>query len=162
MSLRIGAIILGVCILLVALELVRRNKLRAEHALPWLFAAVVIIVLGIARGLLWGISALLGVEYPPILLVTVGVLLAVLVLLFQGMAISGMAYKNRDLAQRMAIMGWQITQLQEDLAYLRGSRVQSQKPQLAARTSSRITGDGNRQMINGPDNCGEANEDETV
>jgi hypothetical protein len=152
MPLRIGAIILGVCILLVALELVRRNKLREEHALPWLFAAVVIIVLGIARGLLWGVSALLGVKYPPILLVTVGVLLAVLVLLFQGMAISEMAHKNRDLAQRMAIMGWQITQLQEELAHLRGSSLQSQEPQLAARTSSRITGDGNRHMMNGQDN----------
>jgi hypothetical protein len=117
---RFVQILAGVCVILVILELVRRRRLREEYALSWLLAGAVVVALGVAPEVLWYVSPLLGVEYPPILLVTAGLFLIGLVLLSQVVTISEMARKNRDLAQQVAIMDLEMGQMREALARVDG------------------------------------------
>jgi hypothetical protein len=117
---RFVQILTGMCVILVILELVRRRRLREEYALSWLLAGAVVVALGVAPEVLWYVSPLLGVEYPPILLVTSGLFLIGLVLLSQGVTISEMTRRNRDLTQQVAIMDWEIVQMLQVLARLDG------------------------------------------
>jgi hypothetical protein len=119
-------ILVGVCLIVVILELLRRKRLREERALSWLLLGAVIVTLGAMPKLLWYVSPLVGVEYPPMLALAGGLFLVGVVLLSQGMAISQMSERNRDLAQQIAIMDWQMTQLRETL--VRGDVSSKQPP----------------------------------
>lgn len=109
-------ILVGVCLIGIILELIRRKRLREEYALSWLLMGAVIVILGAIPKLLWYVSPLLGVQYPPMLALATGLFLVGVVLLSQGMAISQMSRRNRDLAQQVAIMDWQMAKMRESLA----------------------------------------------
>jgi hypothetical protein len=109
-QLQILAVSISFVALVVILELVRRGQLREEYSLLWLAAVVVLLALSVHRGALHAVAGLLGVAYAPSLLFAVAFLFNVIILVSQSVYISALTCKNRDLAQRLAILEYALGQ----------------------------------------------------
>jgi hypothetical protein len=95
---------IGLVVALVILILVRRDRLHASYAVWWLVLAGAILILAISPGIIDHVARKLGVNYPPIFLVVVGVLLIFIKMLTMDIARSRQERKLRRLAQRLAIL----------------------------------------------------------
>lgn len=99
--------------LLLILELVRRRRLREGYSLLWLAIALGMIVLAGWRDLLHGLSALVGIAYPPNLLFLLAVLAILAMLLYFSTVISRLTQENRELAQRFALLQFELERVRE-------------------------------------------------
>lgn len=99
--------------LLIILELVRRRRLREGYSLLWLGIALGMIVLAGWRELLHGLSALVGIAYPPNLLFLLAVLAILAMLLYFSTVISRLTQENRELAQRFALLQFELERVRE-------------------------------------------------
>ncbi len=93
------------------LELVRRGKLREEYSLIFLALAGGFLLLGVFAGTLQDVAEVIGIEYGPSLAFGVSIVMIVLVLVAQGVIVSSLSLRNRDLAQKVAELEWQVAQL---------------------------------------------------
>jgi len=107
-ALSIGAALL---LLLTVLEMVRRRRLKEEYSLAWLATAVAIILLAGNRALLARLSTLMGIHYPPSALMVIGFGFLVLTTLHFSSLVSRLRDENKNLAQEMAILRWQVSSL---------------------------------------------------
>ena len=109
-------IILGtgasIAALLFVLELVRRRRLREEYSLLWLATAVVMLVLSLWRDLLHGLSALVGIAYPPNFLFLVALLFVLLILLYFSTIITRLTQENKEIAQQVALLRHELERMQ--------------------------------------------------
>ncbi len=95
--------------LVFVLELVRQRKLREDYSLLWLATTIVLIVLSVSRPLLDGLAALLGVvTYPPAALFLVAIIFMLFILLHFSTVLTRLARENKDIAQQMAILRWEL------------------------------------------------------
>ena len=95
---------IGLVVALVILILVRRDRLHASYAVWWLLLAGAILILAIVPGIIDHVARKVGVNYPPIFVVVVGVLLIFVKMLTMDIARSRQERKLRRLAQRLAIL----------------------------------------------------------
>ncbi|MBL8163417.1 MAG: DUF2304 domain-containing protein [Anaerolineae bacterium] len=101
--------------LVFVLELVRRRRLKEEYSLLWLATAVVLIVLSVSRPLLDVLANVVGIFYPPSALFLVAVAFFLAILLHFSTVITRLTQENKDNAQQIAILRWQIEQTQKAL-----------------------------------------------
>ncbi|MDX2140842.1 MAG: DUF2304 domain-containing protein [Chloroflexota bacterium] len=95
--------------LLFILELVRRRKLREDYALLWLATALVLLILSLSRPALDTIAGALGViTYPPAALFAVAILFVLFILLHFSMVLTRLSRENKQAAQEMAIMRYEL------------------------------------------------------
>ena len=107
---------LSALLLLMVLLSVRRARIRVEYSVSWLIAALALLLLSRARGLLRAIADLLGVTYPPLaLLLIVGCLFLIIFYRF-SIVISRLKDDNIALAQRVAILEYHIQALKDQAA----------------------------------------------
>jgi hypothetical protein len=111
---RLVALLFSGGLLLMIVLLVRARRLREEYALIWLAAGVTIFVLSVFSGLVNWLAGLLGVSYPPTLILVAGLLFALVILLLQSVAISAQADRLRDLAQYVALLEQRLAALETD------------------------------------------------
>jgi hypothetical protein len=102
----------GLVLLLTVLEMVRRRRLREEYSLLWLTTAIAVLVLAGSRELLAGLSALLGIHYPPSALMVIGFGFLTLTTLHYSSVVSRLSDENKNLAQELAILRWQVGALE--------------------------------------------------
>jgi hypothetical protein len=100
---------------LVILELVRQRKLREGYSLLWLFTALVMFVLALWRDLLHGVSALVGIAYPPNLLFLMALLFILFILLYFSTVISKLVQENKEAAQQMALLRHELQLIKTQL-----------------------------------------------
>jgi hypothetical protein len=101
---RLDAIVAAVVISGVIFELVRRKHLMERYALLWLLAGMIVLILGLWKGLLTSISSAVGIKSPPNLLFVV-VFAFVLIMLVQfSITVSRLSDQNKQLAQRVALL----------------------------------------------------------
>lgn len=123
----LGASVAG---LLFVLELVRRRKLREDYSLLWLATAFILIVLSASRTMLDQIAALLGViTYPPAALFAVAILFMLVILLHFSTVLSKLTRENKEIAQQVAILRWELAQARKALATSEGSSGDEQDEQ---------------------------------
>lgn len=108
-QLSIGAI--GLSLLLLVLELIRREKLREQYSLLWLFTALAMLVFSLWPGLVYSIAKITGLYYLTALLVVSFIFLVMILLQFSTI-ISSLADRNKELAQHLAILKWRIQNLE--------------------------------------------------
>src|SRR5829696_1742113 len=97
--------------LLFVLELVRQRKLREDYSLLWLATTLILIFLSLSRPLLDSFAALLGVvTYPPAALFVVAIVFMLLILLHFSTVLTRLARENKEIAQQMAILRWQLAE----------------------------------------------------
>src|SRR5664279_2155017 len=95
--------------LIFVLELVRQRKLHEDYSLLWLATALILIVLTALRPLLDSLAALLGVvTYPPAALFLVAIIFMLFILLHYATVLTRLARENKEIAQQMAILRWEL------------------------------------------------------
>ena len=104
------------------LELVRRRVLREQYSLLWLLTGVALLAFGLWRRLVDIVGTWLGVYYPPAALILVFSFFFILMLLHFSTVISGLTRQNRTLAQRLALLEWQVQ-------HHAGSRIDGETPE---------------------------------
>ncbi len=97
--------------LLFVLELVRQRRLREEYSLLWLATAVVMLMLSLWRDLLHGLSAFVGIVYPPNFLFLVALLFVLFILLYFSTVITRLTQENKETAQQIALLRREIEQM---------------------------------------------------
>jgi hypothetical protein len=98
------ASVAALVLLVVIFELIRSRRLQERYAMLWLLTGLVILVLGLWRGLLSQIADLVGIAYPPSALFVLAALFILLLLLHYSTVISKLSDQNRVLAQRLALL----------------------------------------------------------
>lgn len=106
----------AIATMLFVLELVRRRKLREEYSLLWLATAVVLIVLSVSRPLLDVLANLVGIFYPPSALFLVAMVFVLFILLHFSTVLTRLTQENKENAQQIALLRWQLEQTQKALA----------------------------------------------
>lgn len=104
-------------LLIFILYLIRKGRLREEHALLWLIAGTCILVLSAWRGSLTAIARSIDIGYAPSLLFAVGLVFSLLILLSHAAVLSNLASHTRDLAQQVSLLEWQVQQLEQQLQH---------------------------------------------
>lgn len=96
--------IIGVIIAIVILFLIRRDILHIKRSLWWIGIAVVIIVMGFFPLTIAQFGLLLGVNYPPVLILTVGMGFILIKILSMDLERSRQERMLRRLTQKIAIL----------------------------------------------------------
>jgi hypothetical protein len=104
LHLRIVAVVAAIGLLLIVLELVRQRRLLERYALVWLAVTVALIVLTVWGKVLDGISALIGIEYPPSALFVIAFGFVIFLLLHFSVAVSKLSDQSRVLAQQLSLL----------------------------------------------------------
>jgi hypothetical protein len=99
-------------ILVVVIELLRRRHLRERHAIWWIFAGLLALIVGIFPGTLVWASDLVGVEVPTNLVFFVSIAILFLVCLQHSSELTKLESKTRTLAERVAIIELQLRESQ--------------------------------------------------
>jgi hypothetical protein len=99
-------------ILVVVIELLRRRHLRERHAIWWIFAGLLALIVGIFPETLVWASDLVGVEVPTNLVFFVSIAILFLVCLQHSSELTKLESKTRTLAERVAIIELQLRESQ--------------------------------------------------
>lgn len=99
------AVLGSLALMLTVIELVRRRKLKEEYTVLWVATALVVIVLTVFEGLLYGITDAIGAFAASSTLFLFGILFAVLVMLHMSVRISSLERKVTTLVQEFGIRG---------------------------------------------------------
>lgn len=109
---RFVAILISSLLFGVVVQLVRKHKLREQHALLWLAASGAILLVSVFGGIVPFLASLFNVSYTPTLALVFGLLFALAVILSQSVALSNQANQLRDLAQANALLEFRVKQLE--------------------------------------------------
>ena len=99
---------IGIGIALAILVLVRKNHLMISHAVWWLTVAAASMTFGFYPRLIDRIGNVLGIHYPPTLLIVIGMGLILIKMLTMDLKRSEQERKIRALTQRLAILESEI------------------------------------------------------
>jgi hypothetical protein len=108
------SMIVGVCLIVTVLHSLRREHIRAEYSLSWL--AVGFLLFGLAgwpAALEW-LAAILGVTSAASALLLLAFIMFVVVLYRVCMIVSNLKDNNIALAQKVAILEYQIRSLEQN------------------------------------------------
>ncbi len=96
--------IIGLIIALVILFLIRRDILHVKRSLWWICIALLIVIMGFFPFPIAQFGALLGVNYPPILILTVGMGFILIKILSMDLERSRQERMLRRLTQKIAML----------------------------------------------------------
>lgn len=94
---------MGIVFAAVILLLVRRDHLRIRYSIWWLLVAGVALLLGLFPAVVDALGALLGVSYPPTLLLVMGIAALLIKILYMDIEHSRLERNLRRLTQRIAM-----------------------------------------------------------
>lgn len=99
-------------VLIIVIDMLRRGRLRERHALWWLLAGVVGLVVTLFPGLLSGLSSLLGIADPLNLAFFGGIIVLFLVTLQQSIELTRLEERARTLAEQMALLDDRVREIE--------------------------------------------------
>ena len=114
-----GQIIAGLISVFLAgaiLYLVRRDHLHGPYALWWLAVAVVTLALGVYPSIVDRLGNAIGIYYPPILPIVIGIGMILLRLLKMDVDRSRYERQMRRLTQKLAIIEQELRETRDELA----------------------------------------------
>jgi hypothetical protein len=100
--------VLSLGLMAMVLFSVRRSHIRVEYSVSWLAAAAALFALSRSQGVLNWIASFLGLTYPPLALVLLVFSVFLLVFYRFSVVISQLKDNNIALAQRLAILEFQL------------------------------------------------------
>jgi membrane-associated HD superfamily phosphohydrolase len=110
---KIIALAFGIVMLLLIIELVRRRKLREEYSWLWLMTGAIILLLALWFDLLKWITHLIGAVTPSSTIFLFAFLFLILISLHFSVAISRLADRNKELAQRYALLELELNEMKK-------------------------------------------------
>lgn len=99
--------------LLVVVEMMRRRRLRERHAVWWLIAGILALIVGIFPSTLAWAASVVGVAVPTNLIFFVSVAILFLVCIQNSSELTRLEAQTRLLAERSALQELRIRQLEE-------------------------------------------------
>ena len=108
---KVVALVVGVWMLLLIIELVRRRKLREEYSWLWLMTGSGILLLAMWFDLLKWITHLVGAVTPSSTIFLFAFLFLIFISLHFSVAISTLTDRNKELAQRYALLELELNEL---------------------------------------------------
>jgi hypothetical protein len=96
----------------VVIEMLRRRRLRERHAIWWLIAGVLALVIGVFPQVLVWAAAVVGVEIPTNLIFFVSLFILFLVCIQHSAELTDLEDKTRILAEEAAVHRLRIEQLE--------------------------------------------------
>ncbi len=104
--------IIGIVAAIVILILIRRDLLHVRYGLLWVAAAVVFVSLGLFPAFFDNFAKYVGVAYPPVLALTIGVVVLVLKILVMDLERSRNAIRMQRLVQRIGLLESDLREMQ--------------------------------------------------
>lgn len=104
--------IIGIVTALTIVYLMRRDHLHVRYGLWWIAAAFVFALLGFFPRIFDELATYLGVTYPPVLALILGLIILVIKILVMDIERSKNAIKLNRLVQRIALLESELRQLQ--------------------------------------------------
>jgi hypothetical protein len=105
-------IIVSLITLGVVIEMLRRRRLRERHAVWWLVAGILALIVGIFPNVLAGAAAVIGVAIPLNLVFFVSVAVLFLVCIQHSAELTTLEAKTRTLAEQSALQQMRIDELE--------------------------------------------------
>lgn len=96
--------IIGISIAALIIGLIRKDRLHVNHGLVWILVALGFALFGLFPGIVDYLAQLLGVGYPPVLALTLGIALLVIKILIMDIERSRTEMRNQRLIQRVAML----------------------------------------------------------
>lgn len=96
--------VIGIAIGVTIIVLIRKNHLHSGYAAWWLLTAAAILTFGMFPELVDKVGYLLGVAYPPVLLIIIGVCVMLVKVLIMDIERTKQEQKLRRLVQRLALL----------------------------------------------------------
>lgn len=112
----IFGIVAAVLALSVVIEMLRRRRLRERHAIWWIFAGVLALIVGVFPQIVAWAAAAVGIEVPTNLVFFVSVTLLVFVCVQHSAELTGLESKTRVLAEQIALQSNRIDVLEHRLS----------------------------------------------
>lgn len=106
-------IVTAVLILAVVIEMLRRGRLRERHAVWWIIAGALALVIGIFPSTLVWLSELLNVAVPSNLIFFVCIAILFLVCIQTSSELTDLENKTRTLSEEAALLRLRIESLEE-------------------------------------------------
>jgi hypothetical protein len=103
-------------VLVIAIELLRRRRLRERHAIWWMVAGVLALVAAVFPSTLNWAAALLGIAIPINLVYFVSIAILFLVCLQHSAELTDFENETRALAERSALQELRILELEQKIA----------------------------------------------
>jgi hypothetical protein len=114
----IFGILAALLTLIVVIEMLRRGRMRERHAIWWLVAGTLALLIGVFPGILDWAAGLIGVGAPVNLVFFVSIAVLFLVCIQHSSELTTLESKSRTLAERSALQELRIRQLEERVAVL--------------------------------------------
>lgn len=108
------ALVAGISLLLLIIELVRRRKLREEYSWLWLMTGSGILLLSLWFGLLKWITRLIGAVTPSSTIFLCAFLFLIFISLHFSVVISKLAGRIKELVQGYALLEFEINELKKN------------------------------------------------
>jgi hypothetical protein len=103
--------IIGIVVACIILLLIRRDLLHVKRSLWWIGMALLIVFMGFFPLQIAQIGVLLGVNYPPVLILTLGIGFILIKILSMDLERSRQERMLRRLTQRMAILEGMLSEV---------------------------------------------------
>jgi len=107
--------IIGIATALTIVFLIRKDHLHVRYGLWWMAAAAAFAVLGVFPTIVDHVARLLGIAYPPVLALTLGLVAVVLKILLMDIERSRNAIRMQRLVQRIALLEAELHEKQAAL-----------------------------------------------
>lgn len=105
---KVFATVVGIGLLVLIFELVRRRKLREEYSWLWMLTGLVILILAVWHDLLVFLTRFIGAALPASTVFFLGVFFLVLINLYLSVKISKLTNQVKNLAQRLALLADEV------------------------------------------------------
>ena len=116
----VASYLFGICAavltLLVVIEMLRRGRLRERHAIWWLIAGILALIVGIFPGVLDWAAKLVGIGLPTNLVFFVSIAVLFLVCIQHSTELTKLEDHARTLAEDVALLDLRIAELEKSLA----------------------------------------------
>lgn len=108
------AIIASVVLLLVVFDLVRRRRLLETYSLPWLAAAIALLVASLRRDVIDTAAEWVGVYYPPAVLLLFLTLIVFVIALWFSVVVSRQQRQVDRLIEEAAVLSAELRELRRN------------------------------------------------
>lgn len=105
---------IGITVAALIIFLMRNDRLHVKHGLGWVGVTIGFALLGFSPGLTDKVAQLFGVAYPPVLALTLGIVLLVVKALMLDIENSRAELRNQRLIQRVAMLEADLKALQTE------------------------------------------------
>lgn len=127
-------VLLGLVVLALVINLVRKRQLQERYALLWLLAGAVLVLAPLLVHQLDRLAYMLGIEYPPALLLLLAIIGLMLIIFQLSLAISHNSDQIKVLSQEIGLLR---QQLEAALADKQSARSSTAEDEIAEETETR-------------------------